>query len=67
MEGNIISNSSYDTFDFIRPIAPDVPDTGRFSESLNIASTDYLATGLLIFFSSAIAALFLLNRKRNAK
>lgn len=45
--------------------APDVPDTGRFFGDLNLATTDYLITGLIIFFSAAIGALIIMNRRRN--
>ena len=59
-----IGPSDYDDFIYTLPNAPDVPKTGQFYETLNIAKTDYIVTGLLIFFATAIGALFLINRKK---
>ena len=47
---------------YTRPVAPDVPDTGRFLAELNISKADYVATGLLAFFGVAIVALVKMNR-----
>lgn len=60
-ENKIISDSSFTFFEYNSPIA--VPDTGQNRLNLNIARTDFLITGLLIFFAATIAAIFLLNRK----
>lgn len=51
-------------FSYTSPDNPDVPNTGSFLTNLNIAKTDFLITGLLIFFSAAIIALFIINKKR---
>lgn len=63
-EGIEMSASDTDLFRYT-PVSPDVPNTGLFAGNLNIATTDFLITGLLVFFASAIFALFLINRKRN--
>ncbi|MBQ2660397.1 hypothetical protein IJF86_03215 [Candidatus Saccharibacteria bacterium] len=61
--GEEISDPSSTEFEYIAP-APDIPDTGFSLTQLNIAKSDFLITGLLIFFSAAIAAIFLVNRKK---
>ena len=58
-------SESIDTFHYTAPDSPDVPNTGLFSGALNIAQSDFLITGLLIFFSAAIGGIFILNRKNN--
>lgn len=46
----------------------DVPDTGRFFRNLNIASEDYLVTGLIVFFVLGIVAFGVVTRnKRSTK
>ena len=53
-------------FTYTEPEAPDVPDvpkTGALLEKLNISKTDYLISGLLIFFFTGIALLVFVKKK----
>lgn len=69
-EGELLYKYKYGTsthvidFSYTAPDNPDVPNTGSFFSGVNIAKSDSLITGLLIFFSAAIIALFILNKKR---
>lgn len=56
-------SESIDTFHYTMPDSPDVPNTGLFSGALNIAKSDYIITGLLIFFFAAFGGLYIMNRK----
>ncbi len=48
--------------------APAVPNTGSISiAGLNISRADYLISGLVIFLSVSIFALYLINRKKDHK
>ena len=47
-----------------RPAAPDIPDTGRFLGSLNIAKSDYIMTGMIVFGSALLLAFIVLGRKK---
>ena len=44
----------------------DVPDTGRFFRNLNIASEDYLVTGLIVFFVLGIVAFGIVTRNKRS-
>ena len=44
----------------------DVPDTGRFFRNLNIASEDYLVTGLIVFFVLGIVAFGIVTRSKRS-
>ena len=45
-----------------------VPNTGNFLESLNISRTDYLITGLIIFFGVGIGGvMFILKRDKSSR
>ena len=63
-EGEAMSQSDSDIFHYELP--PDVPDTGRFSGLKNIATSDFLISGLLIFFTTAIAGLIILTKKKHS-
>lgn len=41
-----------------------VPDTGSFFAGLNIAKTDYLITGLIIFFAFGLLALYIVMKEK---
>lgn len=56
------SDPSSTYFNYISP-TPDNPDTGFFTGELNIARSDFLITGLMIFFGSTVGALFVLFKK----
>ena len=45
----------------------DVPDTGGLFAGLNISKSDYLITGLAIFFLTGITGLFFIIRKKNKR
>lgn len=62
-DGEEISDAAFAYFDYEAP-APDIPDTGFVLEDLNIASSDFLITGLIVFFAATFAAIFILNRKK---
>ena len=44
-----------------------VPDTGSFFSNLNISKTDYLITGLLVFFSAAGLGIVFATKNRGRK
>ena len=54
-------------FTYTRPVTPDVPNTGFLTNNLTISEADYVITGLMIFFGSAIAALIIINRKKTSR
>lgn len=58
--------SPRDTYpaEYVRPLAPDVPDTGAFAGGLNIAKSDYIITALLVFALASVAALRIVYRKK---
>lgn len=60
--GNQLGQEVREKFDWTEDI--EVPNTGRFFIGGNIASSDYLITGLIIFFSASILALVILNKKK---
>ena len=43
------------------------PNTGRLFKGLNISRTDYLVTGLLIFFSVSVLGIIFITRSKNNK
>lgn len=49
---------------YTQPAAPDVPDTGRFLETLNIAKSDFIITGVIAFAGVVFIAFALLGRKK---
>ena len=55
-----------DTFDvtYKQPDAPEVPDTGRFLGSLNIAASDYVITGIIAFVGVTFIAYAIIGRKK---
>lgn len=64
--------SIYHSSETINYQAPDedmaVPNTGSLFGSLNVSQSDYLVTGLLIFFIAGIGGIaFILKDKRNSK
>lgn len=63
--GRLISDPASTTFHYTPP-TPEIPDTGDFLGNLNITKTDFLITGLCIFFSVTIFGLFLINRKKES-
>lgn len=63
-DGEAMSQADSDIFRYELP--PDVPDTGSFSILQNIAKTDFLITGLLIFFITSVAGLIILTKKKRA-
>jgi hypothetical protein len=45
-----------------------VPNTGGFFESLNVSKADYLATGLIIFFTVGLSGIvFIAKNKRTSR
>ena len=50
-------------FTYTAPEVPDVPKTGALLEKLNISKTDYLISGLLIFFFAGIGLLVFIKKK----
>ncbi len=59
----------YKTFDVVFIYDPvKVPDTGGFFRTLNISKSDYLATGLIIFFTAGfIGILFIFKNRKTSK
>lgn len=59
----------YKTFDVVFVYDPTkVPNTGGFFKSLNISKEDYLATGLIIFFTAGITGIvFIAKNKRTSR
>lgn len=49
---------------YTQPAAPDVPNTGRFLETLNIAESDYVITGVIVFAGVVFLAFVILGRKK---
>ncbi|MBQ3430645.1 hypothetical protein IJG20_00900 [Candidatus Saccharibacteria bacterium] len=49
---------------YTKPASPAVPDTGRFLSNLNIAKSDYIITGVIVFASVVLVAFTLLSRKK---
>ena len=49
---------------YTRPDSPAVPDTGRFMGNLNIAKTDYVITGVIVFAAVVLVAFTLLSHKK---
>lgn len=60
---------SYEIFYIYAPKGEDlvVPNTGANSSGLNISKIDYLATGLLVFFSAGIIGLFFVARGKKSQ
>ena len=50
-------------FTYTEPEVPDVPKTGALLEKLNISKTDYLISGLLVFFFAGIGLLIFVKKK----
>ena len=63
-DGNEMGPAHTIQFDYEAP-APDVPDTGSFLFGVNVAKSDFLITGLIIFFIVALGAVVLINRREN--
>lgn len=62
-DGNIVPNIAVDDLLYIAPDL-EVPNTGGPLGMLNLSRTDYIATGVIIFFSGAIFAIIMLKKQR---
>lgn len=64
--GDAMGDPTVISYHYAGPNTPDVPKTGAFFKSLNIAKTDYVTTGLIIFiFIGCVSIHFL--RKQGSK
>lgn len=65
-ENGEVIDSPWDEFlvTYEAPAAPDIPNTGRFLGSLNIAESDYVITALIGFSGAIFVAFLLLGRKK---
>ncbi|MBQ6147783.1 hypothetical protein IJI70_03000 [Candidatus Saccharibacteria bacterium] len=61
-----IFNGEYDALrlNYTAPEAPEVPNTGRFLSSLNISTSDYMITGVIVFATAAVIALMIVGKKQ---
>lgn len=48
--------------EYTPPKVPEVPDTGAFFTNLNITETDYLVTGLIVFFTIGISLIVFMKK-----
>lgn len=64
-EGNIgeqINGPIETPTEYVPPEVPEVPDTGAFFTNLNITETDYLITGLIVFFIIGISLIIFMKK-----
>lgn len=61
--GDIDYRTSF-PIEYVRPKAPDVPDTGRFLGNLNLAKSDYIITAVIVFVAAVLIASVILSRKK---
>ncbi|MBR2695659.1 hypothetical protein IKE86_01995 [Candidatus Saccharibacteria bacterium] len=52
------------TLSYVQPAAPDIPNTGRFLGSLNLAASDVVITSIIAFAGVTAVAFILVGRKK---
>lgn len=70
--GNPIGRPAYATYDYTKvPIpdtsAPTTPDTGGLFNGLNISRSDYLISGLFVFFLVGLGGLYFIAKKSSKR